>query len=473
MGSMYKLIIYLIFPSLMIVSKVHGQQTNIANEAKIYSGSVTGFIEIEDDFYFVQERIGGNSLSENTIFKSSSDLDEIDRNFQLPFSLKSTHIISINNKLIAIGALSSDPISNESDSVVVYEFDLELNLLSVNTYTDWPFFAKTTVSFIRSSRVSDQIHLCATVRPGNQLRHVSLLYSNGTFEAVLNDTDPQLITSSVDIGKEILIRDSKTSKYDLVEDTSFVEIDVQVLDNIRYPVIFSNFNHEKQQFAAIGQVKGIADFNRGATLVVVDSNFNAVFQKSICWSNNSNEVTYPSWYGIGYTSDNDVWVSGTKGIQFVGDISSIDIPSELFFRQYDQNGLTTFDTTVTPLQYAIMEGTTVTNDGRVYVYGSFNDSGIVKGFILKIRDNDVDTSSVSISSQEDQFIISPNPTRDHISLSISYSELFIYDSGGKLCLTQVNTGLTESINVQLLSAGTYIVIIKTEDRLRFSKFQKY
>jgi len=69
-----------------------------------------------------------------------------------------------------------------------------------------------------------------------------------------------------------------------------------------------------------------------------------------------------------------------------------------------------------------------------------------------------------------QISLSPNPVKDILTLTLptDNNEIKIYDLQGKLLLQQ-NVGFSAEINVSMLPAGTYVLVVNNSERLTFIK----
>ena len=80
------------------------------------------------------------------------------------------------------------------------------------------------------------------------------------------------------------------------------------------------------------------------------------------------------------------------------------------------------------------------------------------------------TQRTALTDLYNKYIISPNPVKDKLTLTLPKAEnkIKIFDLQGKLLLQQ-NVGFSAEINVSMLPAGTYVLVVNNSERLTFIK----
>ena len=123
------------------------------------------------------------------------------------------------------------------------------------------------------------------------------------------------------------------------------------------------------------------------------------------------------------------------------------------------------------------ENNTLTND---FSY-SISESGNVKTLIINsMQSNQAIYSTQMLSTSQYQklnFSITPNPVADYINIklhkpTIENTRIEIYNSSGKLCKTQNINANQETINIENLLSGIYLVTVKNETETITKKFIK-
>ena len=76
---------------------------------------------------------------------------------------------------------------------------------------------------------------------------------------------------------------------------------------------------------------------------------------------------------------------------------------------------------------------------------------------------DCKCETLSIETKIEPVIISPNPVKDFLSLTLptDNNEIKIFDLQGKLLLQQ-NVGFSAEIHVSMLQTGTYVLVVNGE-----------
>jgi hypothetical protein len=116
--------------------------------------------------------------------------------------------------------------------------------------------------------------------------------------------------------------------------------------------------------------------------------------------------------------------------------------------------------------------------GIRYDYQNTAYTGVAQGFILRL-DKNGDMISTGIKDEENKnyssFKCYPNPSKDFIKIDVPFVneyEVYVYNVLGELLMQEKKFKNLTVLNTQALSAGTYILKLKTKDTWLSGKFIK-
>jgi hypothetical protein len=122
--------------------------------------------------------------------------------------------------------------------------------------------------------------------------------------------------------------------------------------------------------------------------------------------------------------------------------------------------------------YYLLAGILATSDGGCLMYGSrydFNPTVKCDGYLIKVNANGDVTSETTIPLSTPTLKVFPNPAQAEIQVALPAEiETFdyrIYDSQGKLVQQENNVSFVQSINIQALATGSYMLQVWQKGRL--------
>ena len=196
--------------------------------------------------------------------------------------------------------------------------------------------------------------------------------------------------------------------------------------------------------------------------------------------NGNNNIPPFNYMGILFNQQNSgIDISDGCNSFFGSSNFPVNNTTDFSFTAYGQTFLECMDRIAFEQLYFgfFLENSTLTNN---FTY-SISESENVKTLIINSMLNNQAIYSTQMLSiiqyQKLDFRLTPNPVVDHINIkfdkqTIENTKIEIYNSLGKLCKTLDTNGNQETINIENLLSGIYLVTVKNERETITKKFIK-
>jgi uncharacterized delta-60 repeat protein len=205
---------------------------------------------------------------------------------------------------------------------------------------------------------------------------------------------------------------------------------------------------------------GILDTSFGSSGKVITQTVNSNMH-DICWDTK-------------IQTDGKIVCVGQNGTGF-NIFGGTSQPSEMLLLRYNTDG--SLDTSFSPTGYVTAsfdfnilnngEAVAIQNDGKIIIGGSSNT-------LIALARYTFDNLATNSFSDNENFKIAPNPTRDFLTISVNENlkidEVSVIDCTGKIVYNQKTN--SNQINVSSLQNGIYFVKIVANDRVFQKKFIK-
>lgn len=202
---------------------------------------------------------------------------------------------------------------------------------------------------------------------------------------------------------------------------------------------------------------------------------------SLLFGPGGDTIDYPGANrSISKALDGNFFFAGTSNMQIIPSPYGT-IPSWFYVAKIEPDLTMLWNKTYGGDAYYNMFGMLATSDGGCLMYGFKhdyeNEPNLLQLYVLKVNeDGDIITSTTHPLTHEPICRFYPNPFSDMLQLeffdpaAVSKTNLFIYDSAGRLLITQGNLAADQIINTSSLAKGVYFAkLVDDNGRCLFTK----